>query len=264
MCAAPAIGRFTAPAGWRAIDFISDLHLRQELPRTFEAWQRHLLQTPADAVFILGDLFEAWVGDDARAEGFERACADVLRAASATRHIAFLSGNRDFLVGAELAADCGLELLQDPTLLSAWGHRLLLTHGDALCLADIAYQRFRAQVRDTAWQQAFLKRPLAERRHIAQGLRDGSEAIKAKQRQGEWVDIDGTEAVAWLKAADAALLVHGHTHQPGRGELAPGLHREVLSDWELDDVTAIRGDVLRLTGDGLVRLTLDQAGLPGA
>jgi UDP-2,3-diacylglucosamine hydrolase len=264
MSAPPAIGRFAAPAGWRAIDFISDLHLRPDHPRTFAAWQRHLLQTPADAVFILGDLFEVWVGDDARADGFDHACAEVLRQASASRHIAFLSGNRDFLVGADLAADCGMHLLQDPTLLCAWDHRLLLSHGDALCLGDVAYQQFRQQVRNTAWQQAFLARPLAERRHIAQGLRDGSEAIKARQRQGEWVDIDAAEAVAWLKAADAVELVHGHTHQPGRGELAPGMHREVLSDWELDDGIAPRGDVLRLTHEGLTRLTLDQALLADA
>lgn len=163
----PADAAFVADPGWRAIDLLSDVHLREDRPATFAAWRRHLLDTDADAVLILGDLFEAWVGDDVRDEGFEAECVGVLREAGQRRRIGFLPGNRDFLVGDAMLADAGVVRLGDPTLLRAWTYRVLLTHGDALCLADVDYQRFRAEVREPAWQAAFLARPLAERRAIA-------------------------------------------------------------------------------------------------
>ena len=134
--ALPVFSEFAAPAAWRAIDFLSDLHLSDTTPRTFDALATHLRCTEADAVFILGDLFEVWVGDDARHAGFEAECAAMLAEASSHRFIAFMAGNRDFLVGDALLMDCGIARLQDPTLLSAWGRQLLLTHGDALCLSD--------------------------------------------------------------------------------------------------------------------------------
>jgi UDP-2,3-diacylglucosamine hydrolase len=255
---ASELGHVVAPAHWRAIDFISDLHLDAEHPRTFEAWRRELLETSADAVFLLGDIFEVWVGDDARFEGFERQCAEVLKAASARRSVAFMAGNRDFLVGAQVLDDCGVQRLSDPTLLEAFSQRVLLTHGDALCLADTDYQRFRAMVREPAWQQAFLARPLAERRAIARGLRDASEASKRSQAPAEWVDVDASAAVQWLSAAGSARMVHGHTHRPGDSSLAPGFERLVLSDWDCDIPTP-RAQVLRLTSAGFARLAPAQA-----
>jgi predicted phosphodiesterase len=140
----PAPFVLDAPTDWRAIDFISDLHLSPALPRTFESWARYLRETPADAVFMLGDLFEVWVGDDARDLPFERRCVEVLADAAHRRRIGFMAGNRDFLVGAEMLRASGLVGLPDPTLLSAWGRRALLTHGDALCLADTDYRPFAA------------------------------------------------------------------------------------------------------------------------
>jgi UDP-2,3-diacylglucosamine hydrolase len=256
---APEIHRFDAPAHWRAIDFISDLHLDTAHPRTFEGWRRALLDTPADAVFLLGDIFEAWVGDDARLDdGFERECAQVLSAASARRTVAFMAGNRDFLVGEALLAHCGVQRLHDPTLLVAWDQAALLTHGDALCLADTDYQRFRAMVRDEAWQQAFLARPLAERRAIARQMREASEANKSHQTPADWADVDAAAAVKWLRAAGAVQMVHGHTHRPGSTALAPGFVRHVLSDWDLDTAPA-RAEVLRLTPAGFTRLSPAQA-----
>ena len=255
---APAFGRFEAPAAWQAIDFISDLHLDPQHPLTFEAWRRHLLDTPADAVFLLGDIFEAWVGDDARGSGFEQRCAQVLEAAAARRHLAFMAGNRDFLVGEALLADCGVQGLSDPTLLRAWGHTALLTHGDALCLADTDYQQFRALVRQPAWQQGFLARPLAERRAIARQLRDASQAKQADMASEDWADVDAATAVEWLKHADAAQMIHGHTHRPGTSLLAAGFTRHVLSDWDLDTAHP-RAEVLRLTREGFARLTPEQA-----
>ncbi len=259
MSAAPAqFGRLDAPAAWRAIDFISDLHLDAQHPKTFEAWQQHLLHTTADAVFLLGDIFEVWVGDDALGGEFEGRCAGVLKAASRQRCLAFMPGNRDFLVGDALLAECGVQRLQDPTLLSAWGQQVLLTHGDALCLDDVEYQRFRTMVRNPAWQQAFLARPLVERQAIARQLRDASEANKAGQAPADWGDVDLPAAVEWLRSAGVSQMVHGHTHRPGRQEMAPGFHRDVLTDWDLDGTTP-RAEVMRLTAQGLARLAPLQA-----
>lgn len=256
MAISPA--RFDAPSHWRAIDFISDLHLDEAHPATFEAWRRHLLHTPADAVLLLGDVFEVWVGDDARVEGFERECAQVLREAARQRHVAFMVGNRDFLVGDALLQDCGVHRLDDPTLLSAWEHRLLLTHGDALCIADTDYQRFRAMVRQPAWQAALLAKPLVERRVIARHLREASEAKQAGQSPVEWADADPALAVQWLRDAGCTEMVHGHTHRPGTSELQPGFVRHVLSDWDLDTAKP-RAEVLRLTAAGLQRLAPEHA-----
>jgi UDP-2,3-diacylglucosamine hydrolase len=251
-------GRLEAQAAWQAIDFISDLHLDEQHPRTFEGWRRALLDTPADAVLLLGDVFEAWVGDDARLEGFERECAEVLREAARQRWVGFMVGNRDFLVGDALLGDCGLHKLADPTLLNAWGRRVVLTHGDALCLADTDYQRFRAMVRNPAWQQSVLARPLAERRALARQMRHASEAAMAGTpgNGGLDVDIDRDVALAWLQTASAETMVHGHTHRPDRsGPLADPAagHRFVLSDWDLDAAQP-RGEVLRLTPAGWQRL----------
>ncbi|HZY15391.1 MAG TPA: UDP-2,3-diacylglucosamine diphosphatase, partial [Ramlibacter sp.] len=157
MAAAPAAQDLRASPAWRSIDCISDLHLQPAGPATFAAWRRYMEATPADAVFILGDLFEAWVGDDAAQQpGFEADCAGVLQAAARRIPVYFLAGNRDFLVGPGLAQATGLKLLHDPTVLAFGAQRWLLSHGDALCVDDHAYQAFRAQVRAAGWQQAFL------------------------------------------------------------------------------------------------------------
>jgi UDP-2,3-diacylglucosamine hydrolase len=255
--AAPApapFGEFVAPAHWRTIDFLSDLHLAAEMPRTFDAWAAHLECTPADAVFMLGDLFEVWVGDDARHEGFERRCADVLRAAAQQRTLAFLAGNRDFLVGDALLSACDVVSLADPTVVAAFGARTLVTHGDALCVDDVDYQRFRAEVRSDAWCERFLARPLSERRAIARSLRDASEQRRRSAPVPDAVDVDASLAAQWLARAEAGTMVHGHTHRPGRHALPGGTTRWVLSDWDLDTAANPRADVLRWTADGLTRV----------
>ena len=236
-----------APPQWRNIDFISDLHLQAPELQTFEAWQGYMDKTRADAVFILGDLFEVWVGDDAASDGiaggFESQCAAVLQHTAARIPVFFMRGNRDFLVGAAFMAQCHCTLLDDPTVLDFGGQRWLLSHGDALCLADVEYLKFRALVRGAPWQQDFLAKPLAERRAIARDLRLRSEA--KKQSAKAYADVDNDAALAWLREAGSAHMVHGHTHQPADHVLGPGLHRIVLSDW---DVAARppRAEVLRL------------------
>jgi len=227
-----AFAELQAPADWHTVDLLSDLHLQPSDSASFDAWRGYLDTTPADAVFILGDLFEVWVGDDAATEpGFEAQCADILRAATRRRPIFFMHGNRDFLVGDGLAAQCGIRLLADPTVLVLHGKRWLLSHGDLLCLADTDYLRFRSQVRDPAWQRAVLARPLHERRALGRTMRSESED-RQRGTNKDWADVDNDAARAWLRQAGAATLVHGHTHRPATHDLGDGLERIVLSDWD--------------------------------
>lgn len=256
MTALPALPDFAqlqAPLSWRTADFISDLHLQAAEPATFDAWRRYMRETPADAVFILGDLFEVWVGDDAALEpGFAADCAGVLQAAAGRLAVFFMHGNRDFLVGDGFLRSCGATLLADPTVLGFAGQRWLLTHGDALCLADTEYMQFREQVRSADWQREFLARPLAQRREIARQLREQSESRK---RSGiEYPDVDGPQAHAWLEAAGAKAMIHGHTHKPADHVLGRG-RRTVLSDWDAI-ATPARLEALRITAGGARRVAL--------
>ncbi|RZL63373.1 MAG: UDP-2,3-diacylglucosamine diphosphatase [Variovorax sp.] len=244
-----------APASWRTVDLISDLHLQAGEPATFDAWQGYLQTTPADALFILGDLFEVWVGDDAATQpGFEAQCAEVLRQTAERVPVYLMHGNRDFLVGPAFAAQCGLTLLEDPTVLVLHGERWLLSHGDMLCLADVDYLRFREQVRTPEWRDAFLAKPLEERRALARAMREQSENHKRSPGM-VWADVDGPAARAWLQAADARTLVHGHTHRPADHDLGDGLQRTVLSDWDVS-AQPPRAQVLCLTPAGAQRVDL--------
>lgn len=247
----PAPVPFEAPRAWRAIDFISDLHLSEAMPTTFDAFAAHLAHTDADAVFILGDLFELWVGDDARDEPFARRCVQALAAAAQERTVAIMGGNRDFLMGEALLADCGARALPDPTLLTAFGKRVLLSHGDALCLADHAYQAFRRQVRSPAWLAQFLARPLEERLAFARQIREASEMRRQFDGEGA-ADVDPAAAMARLREAGATTLVHGHTHRPASDTWPGGFVHHVLSDWDLDH--GARAEVLRLTAEGFARM----------
>lgn len=249
--ALPAYFEMQVPPAWQAIDFISDLHLCATMPRTFDAWSAHLRHTPADAVFMLGDLFEVWVGDDMRQLPFESRCVDVMAEAASRRQLAFMAGNRDFLVGTALLRDSGVMALPDPTVLQGWGQRVLLSHGDALCLDDLPYQAFRREVRSPSWQAEFLAKPLDERMAIARDIRRVS-ATRPRFDGNADIDIDTAEAVRWMHAMGVAELVHGHTHKPGSEALAPGFKRHVLTDWDVD--SGHRAEVLRLGRDGFTRV----------
>ncbi len=244
----PPVPELAADPAWRSVDFVSDLHLHPGEPATAAAWARYLATTPADAVFILGDLFEAWPGDDcALAPGFAAECATTLREAAGRRALHFLHGNRDFLLGDDFARLTGLRLLADPTVLAFGATRVLLSHGDALCLDDADYLRFRAQVRAPEWTAAFLARPLAEREAVAREMRAQSQA--RHREQPTHADVDTAMACRWLQAADAQVLVHGHTHRPAAHDLGDGLRRLVLSDWDAD-ATPPRLQALRLQAHG--------------
>ena len=244
----------TAKPGWQSVDFISDLHLQASEPATFMAWQRYMQTTLADAVFILGDLFEVWVGDDVLKErGFDYQCAHVIEQTAARVPVFFMHGNRDFLVGPGWMAACNTTLLVDPTVLSFNQQRWLLSHGDALCLDDADYMQFRQQVRSADWQASFLAKPLTERQAIARGLRQQSEA--RKNAGATYADVDAQAARQWLEQANCPTLIHGHTHHPATHDLGHGLQRVVLSDWDMAAPTP-RAEVLRLSAQGLQRISL--------
>lgn len=254
---APSFGRLAAPAAWQTVDLISDLHLQASETATFAAWREYMASTTADAVLILGDLFEVWVGDDAVAQDpFLASCAEVLRQASQRLHVAFMPGNRDFLVGPDFLSACGVNALSDPCILELGTKKILLSHGDALCLGDLDYQVFRAQVRGDLWQRDFLAKPLTERLALARAMRAQSEA--QKNTQASYADADPMMALNWLKSAAADLLVHGHTHQPADHALGTAV-RHVLSDWSLDHEPH-RAQILRLEkSGGLRRLNIKNA-----
>ena len=257
----PPLAELAASPSWRTVDFISDLHLNDDEPATFSVWQHYLQHTPADAVFILGDLFEVWVGDDAVSAdfsapaqlSFEDRCARVLAQTGSRLALFFMHGNRDFLVGPAFMDACHATLLDDPTVLSFAGQRWLLSHGDALCLDDFDYMEFRRQVRSPGWQRSFLAKPLAERQAMAREMRRQSEARKRSSM--DYADVDSNAARQWLQAAQAPTLIHGHTHKPALHDLGDGLSRVVLSDWDAG-ASVPRAEVLRLDGSGLRRIAL--------
>ena len=236
-----------APLSWRQLDFISDLHLQEQEPETFAAWQNYLETTPADALFILGDLFEVWIGDDVLGitkSGFETRCTEALKAASRHLDIFLIHGNRDFLLGSAFASAGNLTLLNDPSVLVFAGERWLLSHGDALCLDDTAYMAFRKQVRSDCWQHDFLSLPLSKRQDMARALRTQSET--RKRTTETYIDLDETASCDWLNRSEARTLIHGHTHHPRNHDLPGGLQRIVLSDWDAR-ASPPRAEVLRLT-----------------
>ncbi|MEK8046175.1 UDP-2,3-diacylglucosamine diphosphatase [Ideonella margarita] len=243
------------PAGMQRLEFISDLHLSPELPRTCAAFFAWLEQSDADALFILGDLFEVWVGDDMLSQAFEQECAARMAQAARRRPLHVMHGNRDFLLGDAFMAATGCVSLNDPTLLVSDFGKVLLTHGDALCTDDTAYQAFRAQVRTPAWQTAWLARPLPERLMIAAQMRAASQEHQQGQAPADWADVNPVLAQAWLAKAQCTTLLHGHTHRPCHEHRPEGWERLVLSDWDLDQAHSVapRGDVLSWSAGGWQR-----------
>ena len=235
--------------------FIADLHLEDARPATTDAFVRFAREQArgADALYILGDLFEAWVGDDDPAD-CGRIVADELAAlAAAGTAVAFIHGNRDFLLGRGYAARCRMRLLPDPSVVVVDGVPLLLSHGDALCTEDAAYQQFRAQTRDPRWQAQFLAQPLPARLAFAQQARAASKARYGELQANGSAEVIGDVAQAAVDALFArygiATLVHGHTHRPAMHARA-GDRRIVLSDWYDDAPHWLRLDAGEATLQG--------------
>lgn len=212
--------------------FISDLHLSDERPEANERFFAFMEEQAAgaDALYVLGDLFEYWVGDDDLEDPFNAVIAGFFRRFAASGgKLRVLHGNRDFLVGERFAAATGAQLLADPALLGD----TLLMHGDTLCTDDHDYQSWRRTARSAAWQRDFLAKPLAERRRVVRGLREKSkEVIQAKP--AEIMDVNGDAVREALRRHGATRLVHGHTHRPGHHSLEVDgrrCERWVLPDW---------------------------------
>jgi UDP-2,3-diacylglucosamine hydrolase len=247
--------------------FVSDLHLQASMPRTAAAFFDFLQQRAmhARALYLLGDIFEYWAGDDDD-DPFNRQVIAALRAvADAGVELFWIAGNRDFLVGEAFAEAAGLRLLPDPFVAEFAGSRIVLTHGDALCTDDSAYMAFRTEVRTPAWQSEFLARPLAQRKAIIAGLRQGSR--EAQRGKADYImDVNAAAVAALYDATHTTLMLHGHTHRPARHALARNdteYLRYVLPDWDCDAAPeAIRGGWIAVTGAGdIVRHGLDGATL---
>lgn len=240
--------------------FISDLHLQESHPRTADAFFRFLDEQAAhaDQLYLLGDIFEYWAGDDDRDTPFHQRVIFALRALSERGVSAFwMAGNRDFLVGAGFAESAGLTLLAEPYVTTLGGQRIALVHGDAQCTRDTEYIKFRTMVRDSAWQSQFLAMPLAQRKAIIAGLREGSrEAHTAKSYEIMDVTPDAIEAL--FDATGADVLIHGHTHRPAL-HLHGDKRRYVLPDWECDTTTP-RGGWIAIDSEG----SISRHGLDGA
>ncbi|HEX8788897.1 MAG TPA: UDP-2,3-diacylglucosamine diphosphatase [Telluria sp.] len=239
--------------------FISDLHLQASHPRTAEAFFRFLAERAvhADQLYLLGDIFEYWAGDDDLADPFHQGVIDALRELTGRgTTIYWMAGNRDFLVGDAFARAAQLTRLAEPQLLRIGQHTIALVHGDAQCTADTNYMAFRAQVRESAWQQQFLAMPLAQRKAIIAGLREGSRSAQ-NAKSYEIMDVT-PDAVAELYATSGAdVIIHGHTHRPALHQDAAGRRRYVLPDWELDAEPARGGWIAIDAGGEISRHGLD-------
>lgn len=226
------------------VRFISDLHLRNERPDLTGRFFSFLEETAAadvKALFILGDLFEYWIGDDDLEDSFNHSVADRLRklVQQGTR-VFVLAGNRDFLLGPQFAAATGVELLAEETRVGVGKTAVLLLHGDTLCTDDKPYQEFRQLVRSQSWQRQFLARSLAERRADVAALRKRSaEAMQSKTTA--IMDVNEEEVCAAATRNNCTRIIHGHTHRPGQHPIALIGERWVLSDWESG-----RGDALEI------------------
>ncbi len=231
----------------RPILFISDLHLDPSRPALTELFLRflHEQRDQAEALYILGDLFEAWIGDDA--VGPDEPVIAALQAFSAQVPTYFMHGNRDFLIGERFAELTGIALLADPTVIDLHGVPTLLMHGDSLCTDDVQYQQFRQMVRNPEWQAFFLAKTIPERLEMARMARSESGA-RNQQLDDYLMDVNQQTVEAEMQRHGITRLIHGHTHRPAihHFELDGRTHtRVVLGDWY------DQGSVLRVTADGM-------------
>jgi UDP-2,3-diacylglucosamine hydrolase len=221
--------------------FISDLHLQDSRPDITAALLRFLERNTGktDALYILGDLFELWIGDDAQDALALRVAAALKAISENGARINLMHGNRDFLMGEDFARACGAELLADPTVIETSAGAIILSHGDALCVDDHDYQAFRQQVRNPQWQAAFLARGLSERRAYAEQARQQSKQATAGKSMGI-MDVNQQAVLELLQEQQQSRLLHGHTHRPARHSIqldAPiggtsEAMRLVLGDWD--------------------------------
>ncbi|HZQ60355.1 MAG TPA: UDP-2,3-diacylglucosamine diphosphatase [Casimicrobiaceae bacterium] len=234
------------PESLRSTLFISDLHLDDARPHIVDEFCRFLAGEArgAEALYILGDLFESWIGDDDDAPLAARIAAALRSLSDSGVPIHFMHGNRDFLLGEAYARRAGMRLLNDPSIVEIAGERTLLMHGDTLCTDDVDYQKFRMLVRNPEWQRQFLGKPLAERRAFAAQAR-GESRRQTAAKQAEIMDVNPEAVARALREHGVRRLIHGHTHRPAvhRFDIdGQGVERIVLGDWY------DQGSVLRFGG----------------
>jgi UDP-2,3-diacylglucosamine hydrolase len=235
------------------VRFVSDLHLDAKTPASADACLKLLCEIGRDAadgpqvLYILGDLFETWIGDDDPDPFRDEICRALKATHAEGVQLYVMAGNRDFLFGDRFTARTGAKVLPDPTVATLFGERVLLTHGDLLCTDDIAYQQLRSTVRDPSFQQRLLQLPLEARQQLASSARAGSRAHTATTA-ADIMDVNEMAVTAAFTATGTHVMVHGHTHRPGehRHTLADGQEaiRYVLDAWHTE------GGVLELTHDG--------------
>lgn len=250
----------TQPPGQRATRalFISDLHLQAGMPRTLAAFftflQQHASKT--GALYILGDLFEYWAGDDDIPDPCNHSIVKAIRTlAHGGVPIYWLAGNRDFLLGAAFAKATGASLLAEPHVVQFDDvpnpQPICLAHGDAECVDDTAYMAFRAKVRNSAWQNQFLTMPLSQRKALIEGMRQGSRE-QQRSKSMEIMDVNPGAIDGLFGQTGTRLMIHGHTHRPAIHSGNDGRVRHVLPDWDCDgDVP--RGGFIALDLDGQLR-----------
>ncbi len=211
--------------------FISDCHLDVAQPNITQHFI-DFIQTravKARVLYILGDLFEVWLGDDDPAETLSPVF-DALYQLSKHTKIFFMAGNRDFLVGEQLASRLNFELLSEPAFITLNQYKVALLHGDSLCTDDVDYQKFKALVRSQTWQHDFLAKPLSERQNIARQLRKTSKHA-TQQKQNTITDVNQESVLAFFKMHKVTHIIHGHTHRPAIHQMGH-LKRIVLGDWQ--------------------------------
>ncbi len=215
--------------------FISDLHLSPERPETVDLLLRFLAGRAPQAarLYILGDLFDAWIGDDDDTPPYPEVRAALRRLTASGTECMLMRGNRDFLLGKRFCRETGCSLLTDPTLVHFDGRRTLLMHGDLLCTDDVAYQKFRRRIRNPLVTRLFLLKSLAKRRAVAEDYRRKSGAATAAKTQGI-MDVNADTVAGYLRRFDAELLIHGHTHRPADHDATldgRSVRRSVLDEW---------------------------------
>jgi len=215
------------------IAFLSDVHLEVSHHSTYLAWSSHLKSLQADALFILGDLFEVWLGDDVLqhpAADFERHCLSEILAVSQRMPVYWMVGNRDFLLDTQACLSAGMRPIADPCVVMTPQEDWLLSHGDALCLDDTAYQAYRREIRSSEWITRLKETSLNERMVLAKELKAQSQLSKSQNTL--WADVDAGAALQWMDATQTSVLIHGHTHRPQEHQLSASQQRIVLSDWD--------------------------------
>ena len=228
--------------------FISDLHLAPERPEIIRLFEKFVddIAVHADRLYILGDFLEYWIGDDDKAEGLEPVFAALKRLHEAGTAVLLMHGNRDFLIGKQLAHRCHFEIIDDPHRVELNGQQVLLMHGDLLCTDDIPYQKFRRKVRNRLVQRLFLSLPLSLRERIARSLRGTSEKATAYKSE-DIMDVSPQTTESMIRDTGVGVLIHGHTHRPGMHDVELGnrtAKRIVLGDWYRD------GNYLRIDDNG--------------